>query len=336
MKLRFAFAGFRHPHIFALLEAVKNHPGCELVAACEPDGQTRAELASAGSVEVTHVSVDRMLQEVRPDVVAIGDVYASRGGIAISALEAGCHVISDKPICTVLEELERIEETASRRGLSVGCMLDLRETGTMRRLCEIVRSGAIGEPCTISVFGQHPLRIGKRAAWYFEPGRQGGTINDIGIHALDLAEWLTGRRWESSISAREWNRKAVEFPFFGDCSQFHWLLEGGIPVFADVSYLALDESGYSLPQYWRITVNGTRGVAETAYSGPGVLVAGDMDKVARLEEALPPDTGRYLENFLAEIGGSPSVDGLSTAHVLRISRIALQTQRAATSAAIGC
>ena len=329
MKLRFVFAGFRHPHIFALLEAVKNHPGCELVAACEPDAPTRDKLASTGAVEVTHCSVERMLAEARPDVVAIGDFYSARGVIALAALEAGCHVISDKPLCTNLAELEAIASASASRGLAISCMLDLRENGLMRRLFEVVRSGEIGDPCTISLLGQHPLLIGKRAAWYFEPGKHGGTINDIGIHALDLAEWFTGREWESSISSREWNRKAVEFPSFGDCAQFHWLLDGGIPVFADVSYLAPDESGYSLPQYWRVTVNGTKGVAETSYRAQGVLVAGDKDAAARLLEPLPADTARYLENFLSEISGSPTVDGLTTAHILRISRIALETQASA-------
>jgi predicted dehydrogenase len=335
MKLRFAFAGFRHPHIFALLEAVKNHPGCELVAACETDAPTRDELASTGAVEVTHASMELMLEEVCPDVVAIGDFYSARGGIALAALEAGCHVISDKPLCTSLGELKSIAAASSSQGLAIGCMLDLRENGLMRRLCEVARSGEIGDPCTISLFGQHPLRVGKRASWYFEPGKQGGTINDIGIHALDLAEWFTGREWESSISAREWNRKAVEFPFFGDCAQFHWLLSGGISVFTDVSYLAPDESGYALPQYWRVTVNGTKGVAETSYGASGVQVAEDKDSAVRLLNPLPADTGRYLENFLSEISGCPVVDGLTTAHILRISRIALQTQKTASAESCG-
>jgi hypothetical protein len=100
-------------------------------------------------------------------------------------------------------------------------------------------------------------------------------------------------------------------------------------VFADVSYLAPDESGYALPQYWRVTVNGTTGVAETSYGAPGVLVAGDQDAAARLLEPLPADTARYLENFLSEISGHPAMGGLTTNHILRISRIALQTQAAA-------
>jgi predicted dehydrogenase len=329
MKLRFAFAGFRHPHIFSLLEAVGNHPQCEFAAACEGHEPTRAELESKGTVGVAYSSLGRMLAEVRPDVVAVGDFYSARGGIALAALEAGCHVLSDKPVCTAPGELAQIAAASSARGLALGCMLDLRENGAMRRLREVVLSGEVGDPCTVSVFAQHPLRLGTRASWYFEPGKHGGTINDIGIHALDLAEWITGSKWASLVSAREWNRKAAGFPFFGDCAQFHWLLDGSIPVFADVSYLAPDEAGYGLPQYWRVTVNGTRGVAETSYGTPGVMVAGDKDVAARLVEPLPADTGRHLENFLSEVSGNPVEGGLTTAHILRISRIALETQAAA-------
>lgn len=329
MNLRFAFAGFRHPHILALLEAVKNHPACQLVAACEEDATTRLQLAATGKVDVTHHSLQAMLAEARPDVVAVGDVYGNRGKIAIAALEAGCHVLSDKPLCTSLQELEQIEKSSRSQGLCVGCQLDLRDSGAIRLLREVALSGEIGEPCTITIFGQHPLRLGKRAEWYFEPGRHGGTVNDIGIHALDLVEWLTNRKWTSTISAREWNRKAKAFPHFGDCSQFHGILDGGIVVFADVSYLAPDESAYSLPQYWRISLHGTKGMVETHYGATTAMVVADGDAEPRYVASLPDNSHQYLDDFIDEIAGRSALPGLTSSHILRISRLALEIQQSA-------
>ncbi|MEZ4683286.1 MAG: hypothetical protein R2932_54665 [Caldilineaceae bacterium] len=52
-------------------------------------------------------------------------------------------------------------------------------------LRNLIRSGLIGEIHAINFGGQHPLMLDTRAAWYFEPGKHGGTINDIAIHAVD-------------------------------------------------------------------------------------------------------------------------------------------------------
>ena len=102
--IRFAFVGFRHGHIFGLVRAVQEHAETEVVAACEEDGTTREVLAEDELIKITHDSFGSMLAEVDCDVVAVGDYYTKRGGLMIAALKAGKHVISDKPICTSVEE----------------------------------------------------------------------------------------------------------------------------------------------------------------------------------------------------------------------------------------
>ncbi len=328
-KHRIAFAGFRHPHIFSLWQRAEAHPDCEIVAACEQDSAAREQLDTAGQVKITHDDYQRMLAESDATIVAIGDVYARRGAMVIAALKAGKHVIADKPICTSLEELDEIETLAAERKLSVGCQLDLVELGVLRRLKEVVQSGELGTLCTITIGAQHPLRLGSRAAWYFEPGQHGGTINDIGVHVFDLIPWLSGKRWERLISAREWNAKAVAYPHFKDCAQFHGLLDGGLSCYADVSYLAPDKIGYDLPLYWRITVHGTKGVAELSYGSTALQIVTDEDSAVR-ELPAPEDVPvGYLQEFFHEIDGSPSADGMTTARVLSVSRWALEAQREA-------
>lgn len=325
-KHRIAFAGFRHPHILSLWQRAVAHPDCEVVAACESDAAARDQLSAAGEVKLTHEDYGRMLEESDATIVAIGDVYARRGAMVIAALKAGKHVISDKPLCTSLDELDEIEKLSAEKKLSVGCQLDLVELGVIRRLKEVVQSGELGTLCTITIGAQHPLRLGSRAAWYFEPGQHGGTINDIGVHVFDLIPWLSGKRWERLISAREWNAKAVAYPHFKDGAQFHGLLEGGLTCYADVSYLAPDKLGYELPHYWRITVHGTKGVAEISYGKPSVQIITDEDSAAR-ELPTPENTpAGYLQEFFDEIDGAPSQVGLTTARVLSVSRWALKAQ----------
>jgi predicted dehydrogenase len=134
--------------------------------------------------------------------------------LAIAALRAGKHLLSDKPLCTSLEEQLQIEELAVQHRLVVGLQLDSRGYGAFRTLREIVRGGEIGEIVTIRIDGQHPLLPDTRPVWYFEPGKHGGTINDIGIHAFDFVPWMTGHGWREVVWARSWNGKARAFPTF--------------------------------------------------------------------------------------------------------------------------
>ena len=329
MSIRFAFAGFRHGHIFSVLQGVRQTEGCEVVAACEEDPATRKAFADGDAVEITHDSFETMLAETDCDVVAVGDCYGRRGGILIRAMEAGKHVLSDKPICTDLGEMDRIEALARERGLRVGCQLDLRCAGMFIRLREIIASGEIGQAQSFTVLGLHPLALGVRPGWYFEPGKHGGTINDIAIHAVDAIPWLCGQEIAEIVSARAWNVKAAEFPHFNDCGQFMLRLSEGAGVIGDVSYLAPDKLAYRLPTYWRVTCHGTRGMAEACYNRPEVLVVNDDDQAMRYVPAAAEAPLGYLHDFLAEIAAGEAPGGLSTERVLRASRVALLAQRAA-------
>lgn len=331
MTHRIAFAGFRHPHIMGLWARAKEHPDCRIVAAWEGDAATRQQLETDTDVELTHASFEQMLDESDFTIVAIGDVYGHRGALAIAALEAGKHIICDKPISTSLEELEKISQLAEQGSLSVGCQLDLVEMPSVQGLRKVITDGTLGSICTITIGAQHPLRFDSRASWYFEPGKHGGTINDIGIHIFDLVPWLTGSNWKMLLSARTWNAKAVEAPHFKDCAQFLSILENGASCFADVSYLAPDKLGYELAHYWRITVHGTKGMAEISYGDPSVLLVTDEDAEPRKIPAPEGPCPGYLEDFLQEIEGSPSKTGLTTQRILAASRQALDAQAVADS-----
>lgn len=168
------FAGFRHPHIFSLWSRAKAHQQCQIVGSWENDPVTRDQLRAQGEIELSYDTFECLLSESNCTVVAVGDVYARRGPLIIKALEAGKHVIADKPICTTLKEFERIARLVRENNLSLGCQLDLVESGSMRRLRQVIREGIIGSVFTITIMAQHPLRYSTRAKWYFEEGQHGG------------------------------------------------------------------------------------------------------------------------------------------------------------------
>ncbi|MEA2708018.1 MAG: hypothetical protein QOF78_619 [Phycisphaerales bacterium] len=320
-KLRLAFLGFRHGHVMGLYKSAQQHPRVEVVAAIDEDAD------AARAAQVTHGTYEDVLKSANVDAIAVGEYFGRRGEIIVRALEAGKHVIADKPICTKLSELDRITALATEKRRSVGCLLDLRDHGpclTMRRL---IREGAIGEVHTVNFTAQHPLMLGKRPAWYFEAGKHGGTINDIAIHAIDLIPWLTRRTIAEVVAARAWNARLPQFPHFQDAAQIMLKLDNAGGVLGDLSYLAPEGVGYSVEQYWRITCHGADGVVETNYNAKSVMLASGAEVKSVPAESNRP-TG-CLDAFLDEIDGKTADGALTTADVLDASRRTLLIQQAA-------
>ena len=327
-KLRIAFAGFRHGHITNLYDLAQRRDDLQVIAACEEHGETRAQLERAGRIEITHSELEALL-EVDSDIIAIGDYFARRGSVAVRALERGRHVIVDKPLCTQMDVLEQMQALSEQRGLKVGCMLTMRDAPQTLGLRQLIGDGTIGEVHAISFGGQHPLKLGSRPAWYFEEGKHGGTITDIGIHAIDALPWITGLRFETINAARCWNAFAKDAPHFEDAGQLMLTMNNGCGVLGDVSYFAPDRAGYSMPYYWRMTYWGRDGVVETSTTSDTIELLGKDDErpqTLSLPDARP---GGYLQAFLDDIAGVQPANDLDTAAVLNSARQVIRVQQAA-------
>jgi len=322
MSIKFVVAGFRHGHIFSLVNRIKETEDCELVACCEAHAETRANL----DLDVKYDDLDKMLSEVECDVVAIGDYYGARGSLALKALQTGKHVVADKPICTSLEELDAIEKLAAEKNLKVGCMLDLRQSPSLVKVRQLIQEDVLGEIQAMSFTGQHPLLWGSRPSWYFEDGKHGGTINDIAVHGIDYLQWATGMKVTELTAASTWN-SFEECPIFNDGAQFMAKMENGCGVMADVSYFAPDSCGYTLPYYWEFTIWGKKGVARTCLSDNSVQLSLNGDK-STSSIALPATVQEdYFAQFLNELAGKPG--DLTTAAVIEAARKTLKIQQAA-------
>jgi predicted dehydrogenase len=333
MAIRIAFVGFRHGHINGLYAAAGRREDLEIVAACEEHAPTREQLAE-GPIRITHDSYETMLDEVECDVLACGDYFVARGGRLLEAMRRGKHVIADKPLCTSLDELAEIRSLAAEKGLRVGCMLDLRGTGPFRTLRRLIGEDRIGEVHTVTFTGQHALNYGKRSPWYFEDDSagHGGTINDIAIHAIDAIPWMTGRKLVEVVSARCWSAKQRRtLPKFQSGAQLMLRLDNDGGVLGDVSYLAPDGVQEVMPQYWRTTCHGERGVLETFFTAETVFLASE----GGASEHVPVDAAdatSYLDDFLAELAGKAPAPGAATTESnLRSAEHALKIQRASVS-----
>ena len=323
-KFKVAFVGFRHSHIDGLYTRMKNSEEYTIVAACEENAEAAAAAKERG-IDITFTDFHEMMVQCDFDILAIGDYFGIRGARAISALVAGKHIIADKPLCTSLAELREIRHLAQTRNLKVGCMLDMRLNANINAAKAVIDSGRMGEIHAISFGGQHPISYGTRPSWYFEQGKQGGTINDIAIHGLDAVEYMTGHAITELTAARTWNAFATWAPVvFQDAAQGMFALDNKCGVMFDVSYFAPEKTGFANPFYWRFTIWGRNGVLEFNYADEGckLYLTG-----AETVENIPASAegSDYLKIFTQEITTGADLP-FGSSHIMDVSEKCLKLQ----------
>ena len=121
--------------------------------------------------------------------------------VARGALEAGFHVVSDKPVTFDLDEARTLETLVSETGLLFGLTYNYTGYPMVKEARHLVRSGAFGDVRRVIVeyiqgwLAEPMERSGNRQAeWRTDPARSGaaGCIGDIGTHGENLAAYVTG------------------------------------------------------------------------------------------------------------------------------------------------
>jgi len=139
----------------------------------------------------------------RMDFVAIVTPNHVHFPAAKAALEAGFHVLSDKPATFDLAEAKELKEVIAKSGRLYGLTHNYTGYPMVKQARELVASGKLGKIRKVVVeYPQGWLATKleaedmKQAAWRTDPKRSGaaGCIGDIGTHAENLAEYVTGLR----------------------------------------------------------------------------------------------------------------------------------------------
>jgi predicted dehydrogenase len=134
------------------------------------------------------------------DVVAIVTPNHVHHAAAKAFLEAGIHVICDKPMTTTVEDALDLVETVRRTGLLFGLTHNYTGFPMVREARARVQAGALGKLRVVQVeYPQDWLTTRleetgqKQAAWRTDPAQSGGgAIGDIGSHAFNLAAFVSG------------------------------------------------------------------------------------------------------------------------------------------------
>ncbi len=137
----------------------------------------------------------------RIDFVSIVTPNVSHFPIARAFLDAGIHVVCDKPMTYNLEEAEQLADLVAQSGLVFGLTHNYTGHPMVRHARELFRSGQMGTVRKVIVeYLQDFLMVPheklgmKQAQWRVDPAQSGiaGTMGDLGTHCFNLVEYITG------------------------------------------------------------------------------------------------------------------------------------------------
>ena len=176
--------------------------GCEEVAEVSLSDPGRENLAAAREalgekLSAVYDEPATLVREQEP-VMALVSMEAALAPPAIEvALEAGCHVMAEKPACVRIEDFERLHTLAKTNGLQLMLALANRLNPEVREARRLIREGMMGKIYGLEVHliaDQTRLtRPAYHETWYAKKARGGGGhLIWLGIHWLDLATFLTG------------------------------------------------------------------------------------------------------------------------------------------------
>ena len=144
--------------------------------------------------------------EDRMDFVVVATPNNTHFAIAKAALEAGFHVMSDKPVTFDLAQAKELAKLAKDTGLVFGLTHNYTGYPMVKEARHLVRSGAFGDVRRVVVeyiqgwlAEREEAGDNRQAQWRTDPARSGaaGCMGDIGTHAENLAEYVTGLAIES-------------------------------------------------------------------------------------------------------------------------------------------
>jgi predicted dehydrogenase len=127
------------------------------------------------------------------EIAVVATLHDSLAEITLNALEAGKHVLVEKPAARNPAELEPVMAAAERRSVKVHVGFNHRYHRAFRKARELFEGGALGKLMFIRARYGHGGRIGYDKEWRAKPELSGGgELIDQGPHLIDLSRWFLG------------------------------------------------------------------------------------------------------------------------------------------------
>jgi predicted dehydrogenase len=181
------WAGQQHMAAYADL------PDVDLVALAGLEAELLEELGEQLGVpsEQRYADWRDMLASADLDVLSIATPTTLHAPMAVAALEAGVHVLSEKPLAESAEVGERMVQAAERNQRVLDVSFNHRRRGVVKALRELIQSGDLGPIYYAKAGWVRRQGIPTLGSWFTRRATAGGgPLMDLGIHMVDIALYL--------------------------------------------------------------------------------------------------------------------------------------------------
>ena len=214
--------GYGHPvalrsRIMLRAQALAKSEECDLagVADLDPALARKAVQLGGGGASVPDFGDYRALFDSGAlDAVVVSTPPATHEAISVAALDAGLHVLCEKPLANSVPAARRMVERAGEASRVLATGFNHRYFPAIQRVRQAVESGELGELDHVRGYAGHVgLSELQGAAWLRDPEAMGGgALVDNGIHVIDLVRHILGEVRDVSglVSDRVWNIPGAE------------------------------------------------------------------------------------------------------------------------------
>lgn len=196
--MRFGFVGLGFAAEWLHLPAVRAVGGSEIVGGVDLEPGRRAAWSQATSAP-TYDRLDALLEQ-HPDVVVVSTPPSSHASACIAALDAGAHVVCEKPFVETTAQADAVLEAAARNGRQLAVNHEFRYMPIFRSVREAVRRPHVGELVFL-----HCTQFMDLAPWDEQvPWRAAmpdRSLFEGGVHLVDLLHMLAGRQPRTVFAA---------------------------------------------------------------------------------------------------------------------------------------
>jgi predicted dehydrogenase len=163
----------------------------EVLAVSSRLQETADSFAAAEGIERAYGDYARMLEDPDIDVIYIGTPHSEHFPMSVAAIEAGKHVLAEKPIGVNAAEARELAVLAQERGVFLMEAMWMKFNPMIRTLQTTIADGAIGDLRWIqAAFGFEVSFLPHSRFW--DPAQGGGALLDVGIYPITLTQLFTG------------------------------------------------------------------------------------------------------------------------------------------------
>jgi predicted dehydrogenase len=261
---------------FKHIEAYANNADkLRFVAACDPvteraEAKRNEYLKSFPNADIKiYADYRDMLTELKPDIVTIATESGKHPAIAIDCLNAGCHVICEKPMALSTADADAMNAAAKKAGKKLAVCFQNRFNAPVQKLRKAYEEGRFGK----LLHGMIQIRWNRNEAYYAEaPWRgtweqDGGTLMNQCTHGIDLIQWMMGeeavrvqaqtRRFMRPIEAEDFGAAIIEFKsgavgiIEGTADIFPTNLNETLSIFGDKGSVVIGGIAVNKMETWR-------------------------------------------------------------------------------------